>query len=120
MNTAAKSRNRPSIRSNAEFQSIYKTGVKCAIKGLRIFAKPCRDGQPPRVGVVASAKAVGNAVMRNRCKRRLRALARSVIAVSANPAYDYVLVATSDCATRTLAELEKDLQACLGRLKLLS
>ncbi len=53
-----------------------------------------RAGQPPRVGFVVS-KAVGNAVVRNRTKRVLRALMRARIAqvpdgvdvvVKANPA----------------------------------
>ena len=38
-----------------------------------------RAGQPPRVGFVVS-KAVGNAVVRNRTKRVLRALMRARIA----------------------------------------
>ncbi len=44
-----------------------------------------------RVGFTCSKK-VGNAVARNRAKRRLRAAARAVLAVAGRPGWDYVLV----------------------------
>ena len=45
-----------------------------------------------RIGFTASKK-IGNAVARNRAKRRLRALAREVLPKLARPGWDYVLVA---------------------------
>jgi ribonuclease P protein component len=44
-----------------------------------------------RIGFTASRK-LGNAVMRNRAKRRLRALAREVIPAQGIAGWDYVLV----------------------------
>ena len=49
------------------------------------------DGGAPRVGFTCSKK-VGNAVARNRAKRRLREIARIALAPVARPGHDYVLV----------------------------
>ncbi len=71
-----------------------------------------------RVGYTASKK-VGGAVVRNRARRRLRALAREVLAVEAVPGYDYVLIARAETATRDYAALRGDMRFALKRLRLL-
>ncbi len=69
-----------------------------------------------RVGYTASKK-VGNAVARNRAKRRLRALAREVIAAHGTCGWDYVLVARrNETATRAFAEMKADLSRALDRV----
>lgn len=74
------------------------------------------DDGPPRVGFTASKK-VGNAVARNRAKRRLRALARSVIGPSGRAGWDYVLVARPvETNARDFAALEQDLAHALDRV----
>lgn len=49
------------------------------------------DTLPPRMGYTCSKK-VGNAVARNRAKRRLRAIARDVLPSAARLGWDYVLI----------------------------
>jgi ribonuclease P protein component len=74
-----------------------------------------RDDQSPiiRVGFTASKK-IGNAVLRNRAKRRLRALAREVLPTLAQPGWDYVLVARpAATVSRLFAEMFSDLQIAL-------
>jgi len=69
-----------------------------------------------RVGFTASKK-VGNAVARNRAKRRLRALARAVISRDGKCGWDYVLVARrQETASRAFAALETDLARALARI----
>ncbi len=84
-----------------------------ARRRIRESGKP---GDEMRVGFTASKK-VGNAVVRNRAKRRLRALARAVLAREARPGWDYVLVARRDAtATCPFAEMKRDLSRALERV----
>jgi ribonuclease P protein component len=83
--------------------------------GFLLQARDRADGEASvRVGFTASKK-IGNAVARNRAKRRLRALAREVLAGSARPGWDYVLVARPEATvTRAYSDLRGDLEAALA------
>ena len=62
-----------------------------------------------RVGFTCS-KTVGNAVARNRAKRRLRALARDVLPAHGRAGWDYVLIGRpGTTATRSNAEMRAEL-----------
>ena len=69
-----------------------------------------------RVGFTASRK-VGNAVVRNRAKRRMRAAAVSVLPAFGRPGTDYVLIARETTAERPLPALIGDLESALGRIE---
>jgi ribonuclease P protein component len=70
-----------------------------------------------RVGFTASKK-VGNAVARNRAKRRMRALARDLIPENGRAGHDYVLIARKDATTDFPYEvLRADLLRALDRIK---
>ena len=74
------------------------------------------DGAPPRVGFTCSKK-VGNAVARNRAKRRLRSLAAEVLAPIALTGWDYVLIGRRDVtATRDYRLMGADLARAAGKL----
>ncbi|WP_335645180.1 ribonuclease P protein component [Azospirillum humicireducens] len=76
------------------------------------------EGEPPiRLGLTASRK-VGNAVVRNRARRRLREAARQILPIHAAPGHDFVLVARGDTAERPWTDLLGDLKAGLKRLGL--
>jgi ribonuclease P protein component len=83
--------------------------------GFLLQARDRADGDAAtRVGFTASKK-IGNAVLRNRAKRRLRALAREVLAPRARPGWDYVLVARPEATvSRPYADLCADLVQALA------
>lgn len=73
-------------------------------------------GDTIRVGFTCSKK-LGNAVARNRAKRRLREIARMVLTTSGHPGWDYVLVGRPKAtATRDFAAMLGDLQQALRQI----
>ena len=79
------------------------------------------DGTGVRVGFTCSKK-VGNAVQRNRAKRRLREVARLVLPYKARAGTDYVLIGRRDKTAelpfdRLLADFSDALDHLHGRVK---
>lgn len=94
-------------------------GVKAALPGLVLQVRrrsPDEAGGDvrPRVGYTASRK-VGNAVTRNRARRRLRAAVADVLSARAEPGFDYVLIARAATAERPYDDLLSDLGKALDR-----
>ena len=85
------------------------------LPGMVVQARDRRDGAAPRVGFTATKK-IGNAVVRNRVKRRLREIARLKLVELARPGYDYVMIGRGQSLSRPFADLEKDLNSALKRL----
>ena len=61
-------------------------------------------------------KKIGNAVTRNRIKRRLRALVSEVLSDYGNPDYQYVLIARKAALHRSFDKMEADLKYALHTL----
>ncbi|WP_395019757.1 ribonuclease P protein component [Dongia sp.] len=93
---------------------------KWAAPGLILQAAPRPESETAeaeiRIGFTASRK-VGNAVKRNRARRRLKALAAEMIPHGANPGLDLVLIARPATVDRPFDELRRDLQQSLNRTK---
>ena len=87
----------------------------CARGAVLIQARN-RDAEPYiRVGFTAT-KRIGNAVMRNRAKRRLREAARLMLPDLAKAGHDYVFIARGGVTTRPWPRLLDDVKSALIRL----
>jgi len=67
-----------------------------------------------RLGITVSRK-VGGAVVRNRMKRRFRALAREILPISGIAGADHVMIGRRDGIERPFGELANDLRRALER-----
>ena len=84
--------------------------------GFVLLARPRGDGEAQvRVGFTVTKK-IGNAVVRNRMKRRLRALARELLPVAGVPGADHVLIGRADGVERPYAKLRAELSKALGKV----
>ncbi len=104
------------LTRRADFLKVAESRRRFAAPGLVLQAAPA-ESCSLRVGFTASRK-VGGAVVRNRVKRRLRALARELLPAHAKPGHDYVLVGRAAGVARQFDDLRRDLETALRRLDL--
>ena len=106
------------LTDGASFQQTVRVGKRAGSRTVVVHLDVGVDapvGAPgPRVGFVVS-KAVGNAVVRNRVKRRLRHLAREHVSSLPGSA-TLVVRALPAAASASNAELSVDLSRCLARV----
>ena len=112
------------LKTRADFLRVAARGRRAVRAGFILQAAPRpaedraedRSEATVRVGFTASRK-VGNAVVRNRAKRRLRAVAGEVLTRSGKPGTDYVIVARSVTGDRPYTELVADLETALRQIE---
>src|SRR6186997_246011 len=107
------------LKIRADFLRVAAGRRRAARPGLVLQAAPrpsaAAVGECVRVGFTASRK-VGNAVVRNRAKRRLRAAAGELVARDGRPGTDYVLIARAGTGERRYADLLADLASALRQV----
>lgn len=105
------------LKKRSDFLRVRASGGRWAAPGLVLQAAPEAEAEPEqvRVGYTASRR-IGNAVARNRAKRRLRAAVAHVMPVSAQSGCDYVVIARAATLTRPFDALIGDLTAALSRV----
>jgi len=110
------------LKTRADFlraaRGVRRSGPTLTLELCPTPADVAADGTA-RVGFTATKK-LGNAVVRNRAKRRLRAAAAQMLPLYGRQGHDYVLVARAGTLTRPFAGLLDDLAAALeaGHLRL--
>ena len=103
------------MRKRSEFLAAARA-AKRGTKSFILQARKRDEDGPIRVGFTCSKK-VGNAVARNRAKRRLREVARLVLPAHGQPGWDYVLIGRHEAtATRDFAALQSDLEYALHKV----
>jgi len=84
--------------------------------GFVLLVRPREDGDPVmRLGVTVTKK-IGNAVIRNRMKRRFRALARELLPDSGVAGADHVLIGRAGGIERDFAALRAELRKALAKV----
>ena len=106
------------LKRRSEFLRVAGARRKWVTPGLVLQAAEnpaARDAEGGfRVGFTASRK-VGNAVARNRARRRLRAAVQEVMPGRARAGFDYVVIARQATVTRRFSDLTGDLEQALER-----
>ena len=103
------------LKKRADFLACAQ-GPACAKGAVVVQARPRGDERALiRAGFTAT-KRIGNAVQRNRAKRRMREAARLLLPAHARPGYDYVFIARGGVTTRPWVRLLDDVKSALIRL----
>jgi ribonuclease P protein component len=88
-------------------------GLRVARPGFVLLANP-NAGLGKRYGVTVTKK-IGNAVVRNRMKRRFRELLRAALPEAGLSDHDHVLIGREGGIERDFAQLREELSAALAR-----
>jgi ribonuclease P protein component len=108
--------------SNLRVRRLFLAAAKAdkqVRRGLIVQARQRAADEPSataiRFGLTASKK-IGNAVTRNRARRRLRALAQEILPRHGRPGFDYVMIGRVHTGPRRWSALQNDLRSALKAL----
>ena len=106
------------ILKRSEYLRVKREGTAVAKPGLVLQAvSAAGHGKVPypRVGFTVS-KRVGNAVKRNRARRRLKSVAADILTRHGLPTWDYVFIGRVTTLERSYDSLLEDAKAALGTI----
>ena len=98
------------MRAKAQFSATTRSGARSGRRNLVLYTH--KNAQEPTIVGFIVSKALGNAVQRNKTKRRLRQLTQPLLAQHPN-GYRLVIRALPPAASASYQDLERDLQAAL-------
>jgi len=101
------------LRKRADFLAVAR-GTRASASAFVLQARERPDCAPPRFGFTVARK-VGNAVERNRVRRRLRAMVQAS-AVAARPGHDYVVIGRRAALALPFARLLSEYERALRRV----
>lgn len=100
------------LTARADFLAANR-GLRVPMPGFVLLARP-NDGKGVRYGITVTKK-IGNAVVRNRMKRRFRELLWAHLSASGLPDHDHVLIGREGGVERDFAKLSQELATALDR-----
>jgi len=101
------------LRKRADFLAANR-GIRVARPGFVLLVNPARSPDAMRFGVTVTKK-IGNAVVRNRMKRRFRALLREMLPQAGIAGADHVVIGREGGIERDFALMRGELAAALAR-----
>jgi len=104
------------IKRRADFLAA-NAGLRATTPGFILLVRDRKDRDPQmRVGFTVTKK-IGGAVIRNRMKRRFRALAREIVPAKGIPGADHVMIGRAKGIERDFGLLRTELAGALDRLR---
>lgn len=100
------------IKKNEEFQQIINLRKIIGSKGFTIFYRKI-DSDNYRYGISVSKK-VGNAVIRNRSKRRIKGILKDIELKNKN--IEFIIIIKKDIIEMTYIELKNDLIRSISKI----
>jgi ribonuclease P protein component len=102
------------LKRRAQFLRVAGLGKKAAVGGVVLQVLPRGDDGPVRLGFTVTKK-VGNAVVRNRTRRRLKEAARLLLQQCPVRGADLVLIGRDSTRKRNFQALQSDIRRALDR-----
>jgi ribonuclease P protein component len=103
------------LKRRRQFLAVGVTRCRYVTAAFVLQAGP--RGAPSEIGIgFTASRRIGNAVARNRARRRLRAAVRAILPGGARPGYDYVLVARPAILTCPFNLVLSDLATAFARV----
>jgi ribonuclease P protein component len=104
------------VRLKRRRQFLAVAGTRCRYVAAAFVLQAGPRG-PGEIGIgFTASRRIGNAVARNRARRRLRAAVRAILPGAAKPGYDYVLVARPAILTCPFNVVLSDLATAFARV----
>ena len=107
------------IKASPDFQRIARQGRRWSGPAFIMQILKTEEGAQFRLGLTASRK-VGNAIVRNRAKRRLREMVRLFLKAQKLAGFDLVLIAKTAAASQEFSLMEGEFRRGLEALKVLA
>jgi ribonuclease P protein component len=104
------------ISKRADFLAANE-GLRTTTPGFILLVRDRKDSDPSmRVGFTVTKK-IGGAVVRNRMKRRFRALVREIVPTKGMSGADHVMIGRAKGIERDFAQMRTELEVALDRLR---
>jgi ribonuclease P protein component len=107
-----------SLKKNREFKKVYENGKSYATRNLVIYCLNYEKGKKNRYGLSVSKK-IGNAVVRNRLKRRLREIIREIEKEKEFKGYDIIFIARKPVVQIDYHYLKRDVKKLYQKMNII-